>query len=144
MYWPFYFKFVPIHATKTYRGSGGTPSFIFNLGIRWRWKVNFTSQLHIAKDTGWAPEPTWKIFEKIKPLIPEGIFFCLYSLVFYASSILLCLHCPPFCLFVFTTHNTNIQAAGGIRTRNLSKRSAADPRLRPFSNWNSNPAPSSS
>ena len=29
-------------------------------------------------------------------------------------------------------HNTNINAPGGIRTRNPSKRSAADPRLRPI------------
>jgi hypothetical protein len=34
------------------------------------------------------------------------------------------------------THNTNIHASGGIRTRNPSKRSAADPHLRPLGNWN--------
>ena len=38
-----------------------------------------------------------------------------------------------------TTHNTqqqtDIHAPGGIRTHNPSKRSAADPRLRPRGNW---------
>jgi hypothetical protein len=33
------------------------------------------------------------------------------------------------------SHNTNIHAPGGIRTRNTSKRSAADPRLRPLGRW---------
>jgi hypothetical protein len=32
-------------------------------------------------------------------------------------------------------HNTNIHATGGIRTRNPSKRTAADPRLRPRGHW---------
>jgi hypothetical protein len=35
----------------------------------------------------------------------------------------------------FLQHNTNIQAPGGIRTHNPSKRAAADPRLRPRSHW---------
>jgi hypothetical protein len=36
-----------------------------------------------------------------------------------------------------TTHitQTNIRAPGGIRTHNLSKRAAADPRLRPRGHW---------
>ena len=38
-----------------------------------------------------------------------------------------------------TTHNTqqqtDIHAAGGIRTHNLSMRAAADPRLRPLGHW---------
>jgi hypothetical protein len=34
-----------------------------------------------------------------------------------------------------TTHNTNTHAPGGIRILNTSKRSAADPRLRPLCRW---------
>jgi hypothetical protein len=34
------------------------------------------------------------------------------------------------------SQQTDIHAAGGIRTRNLSKRSAADPSLRPPGHWN--------
>ena len=34
-----------------------------------------------------------------------------------------------------TTLTTDIHAPGGIRTRNSSKRSAADPRLRPLGHW---------
>ena len=38
--------------------------------------------------------------------------------------------CPDSAIFPFVfTYNTNIQAPGGIRTRNPSKRSTADPRL---------------
>jgi len=33
------------------------------------------------------------------------------------------------------SQQTNIHASGGIRTRNLGKRAAADPRLRPRGNW---------
>jgi hypothetical protein len=33
------------------------------------------------------------------------------------------------------TDSTNIHASGGIQTRNPTKRSAADPRLRPFEYW---------
>ena len=36
---------------------------------------------------------------------------------------------------LYNTHNTNIHAPGGIRTRNPSKRSAADTRLTPFGHW---------
>ena len=42
------------------------------------------------------------------------------------------------CLLPFTVQHTqhkNIYAPGGIRTRNPSKRSAADPRLRPLGHW---------
>jgi len=38
-------------------------------------------------------------------------------------------------LTTHNTHKTNIPAASGIRTRNLSKRAAADPRLRPRGHW---------
>ena len=64
---------------------------------------------------------------------PTGIF--LYSLVLCTSSVLLSLSLLPCILpFVFT-YNTQHKrpCAGGIRTRNPSKRSAADPRLRTLS-----------
>lgn len=55
----------------------------------------------------------------------SGILFCilLYSVLlpyWFLWSWVSCI-----CLFVFT-HNTNIQAPGGIRTQNPGKRSAAD------------------
>jgi hypothetical protein len=37
--------------------------------------------------------------------------------------------------FVLTIQHTNIHALGGIRTRNPSKRSVTDPRLRPLDHW---------
>jgi hypothetical protein len=44
-----------------------------------------------------------------------------------------CLDCPGLFLCLYsTTHNTNIHVPGGVRARNPSKRSAADPRLRPL------------
>jgi hypothetical protein len=52
-------------------------------------------------------------------------------------SVLLCPDCPGLCLLsiLYNTHNTNIHAPGGIRTHNPSKRSAANPRLRPLCHW---------
>ena len=50
-------------------------------------------------------------------LCPDGLGFYLFSLLYN------------------NTHNTNIHAAGGIRNRNPSKRSAADPRLKPRDHW---------
>ena len=41
---------------------------------------------------------------------------------------------PGFCLYC-TTHNTNIHAPGGIRTRNPSKRASVDRRLKPLGHW---------
>ena len=60
---------------------------------------------------------------------PQG-FFCTLSL-------LLCPNCPGYCLLslLYNTHNTNIHAPGGIRSRNPSKRSASDPRLRTLVHW---------
>ena len=57
--------------------------------------------------------------------------FCLFLCIL---SIFLRPNCPGFYLLsvLYNTHNTNIHALGGIRTRNPSKRSAADPRLKPF------------
>ena len=49
----------------------------------------------------------------------------------------LCLDFPGFAfsLLLYSTQNTNIHATGGIRTRNASKRWAADPRLRRLGYW---------
>ena len=58
---------------------------------------------------------------------PHRDFFLLLYLYCFvlALSFVLC----PF------LYNTNIHAPGGIRTRNPSNRSAADPRLRPLDHW---------
>jgi hypothetical protein len=48
----------------------------------------------------------------------------------------LCLDCLASCLLsLLISYNTNTHAPGRIRTRNPSKRSAADPRLRPLGHW---------
>jgi hypothetical protein len=63
---------------------------------------------------------------------PGGIFSILFYCVCTSSVLVPYLDYPAFCLLsLLTTHNTNIHAPGEIRTRNSSKRSAADPRLRP-------------
>ena len=68
---------------------------------------------------------------------PAGFLFFwipLYSVLY--PYFVLCLDCPPFCLLSFPiTHNTNIHASGGIRTRKPSNRTAVDPRLRPLGHW---------
>ena len=67
------------------------------------------------------------------------LFFVLHLYYFF---------CPDFpgCLLSFlsllcNSHNTNIHAPGGIRTRNPSKQSAADPHLGPLGHWDSIPGP---
>ena len=65
---------------------------------------------------------------------PAGLF--LSSCTLYSIRTYFCLDYSAFCLlFLFTTHNTNIHAFGGVQTRNSSKRSAADPRLRRLGHW---------
>ena len=75
---------------------------------------------------------------------PGAIF--LYSFVVCTLSVIVSLSCLscilPFCLLP-ATHSTNIHTPGGIQTRNTSKRSAADPRLRQLGHWDSIPGPSS-
>ena len=67
---------------------------------------------------------------------PVGFFYILLYSVCTSFYLFLCFHCPSFCFLpLLTTDNTNIHAPGGIRTRNPSKRSAADPRLRPLGHW---------
>ena len=63
---------------------------------------------------------------------PAGIFFSLYFICTSLSWL------SSLCLFplVYYTHNTYIHATGGIRTRNPSKRSAANPHVRPLGHCN--------
>ena len=58
-------------------------------------------------------------------------FFCS---LYFICSLLLCPDCPgfDFCPLLYNTHNTNIHAPGGVRTRNPSMRAATYPRLRPL------------
>ena len=56
------------------------------------------------------------------------------SLVLYTSSVLLCSGFA-FCPLLYSPHDTNIHVPNEFQTRNPSKRSAADPRLRPFGHW---------
>jgi hypothetical protein len=73
-----------------------------------------------------------------EPTIPDraatGIgnffFYSLYSICTSSSLSSLCL--LP---LLHNTHNTNIHVPSWIRTRDPSKRSAADPRLRPHGHW---------
>ena len=65
-----------------------------------------------------------------------GIFVLVFfSFVLSFWSILYLYLLCPYVTNSSTTHNTNIHAPGGIPTRNPSKRSAADPRLRPLGHW---------
>ena len=63
-------------------------------------------------------------------MLPVEFFFvlCLYFIHTSLSWL------SWLCLFSLL-YNTNIHASGGIRTRNRSKRSATDPRLRPLGHW---------
>ena len=72
-------------------------------------------------------------FEKNPQRRHWGFFFVL-SLYFVCTSLSwfswLCL-----LSLLYNTYNTNSHAPGGIRTRNPSKRSAVDTRLRPLGHW---------
>ena len=61
-------------------------------------------------------------------------FFCSLFVLYPYFFVLIIL---AFCLLslLCNTRNTNIHAPDGIRSRNLSKRSAADPHLRPLGHW---------
>ena len=65
----------------------------------------------------------WKI-----PLTPSFFFLSVLHLHYFFVLIVLAVH------FVLTVQHTQHKhpCPGGIRTRNVSKRSAADPRLRPL------------
>ena len=82
-----------------------------------------------------------------KYLASTGICLCSFFLSFSLSflSIVYLYNFCPHVIYSSTTHNTNIHSPGRIQTRNPSKRSASDPRLRPLGNRkrNSIPEPSS-
>ena len=63
------------------------------------------------------------------PMPPAGYFFALCTL-----AVLLCPDCPGF-VFCLLLYKTNIHGPGGVRTRNLSKRAASDPRRGPLGHW---------
>ena len=75
---------------------------------------------------------------------PGSDFLSLSVFALYLFFFVLIVLALPFVLTV-NTHNSNIHAPSGIRTRNPSKRSAADTRLRPLGYWDrhSIPGPSS-
>ena len=74
--------------------------------------------------------------QKQTSMTSAGFFFVLCIL-----SVLLRLVCPwfPLLSLLYNTHHTNIHVSGGIRTRNPSKREAADPRLTPLGYSNRHP-----
>ena len=63
-------------------------------------------------------------------------FLCVFVYSLHHPYLCLCRDCPAFCL-LSVLHNTQQKGLcpGGIRTRNPSKRSAANPRLRPLGYW---------
>ena len=77
--------------------------------------------------------------ERVQKFSPTPKFFFALSCTLFILHpyLVLAVDSPASCLLSLpTTHNTNIPAPGGIRTRNPSKRPAADPRLRPLGHWN--------
>ena len=81
-------------------------------------------------------EPAMASDTRLKQL---GHFFFLLSFFFFCTLSLHISLSRLSCILLFsglTTHNINIHAPNRFRTRNLSKRSAADPRLRPLGPWN--------
>jgi hypothetical protein len=69
-------------------------------------------------------------------MLSAGFFFCFFllvlctSYVIVSSFVLIVLHFAF--LSVLASHNTNIDAPGGIQARNPSKRANANRRLRPL------------
>ena len=62
----------------------------------------------------------------------DFFYFLVLSLYFiHTCFFVLTVLASTFCLLLYKTH-TNTHSSGGIRTRNTSRRSAADPRLRPL------------
>ena len=81
--------------------------------------------------------------KKVVPLCPPQIshgptgdlFLFSLSLLYLCCFFLIVLALP---FVLCNAHDTNIHAPDGIRTRNPSKRAAADPRLRPLGHRGSN------
>ena len=83
---------------------------------------------------GAATYTTQNKHTRIEKHARSEIFFSILLYSVLHPCFFLCIDCPAFCLLSFF-YNTNICAPGGIRTRNSSMRSAADPRLRYLGRW---------
>ena len=68
-------------------------------------------------------------------MFPVGFFVSLSVLLSVLVSFVLTVLAFAFLSLLFNTHDTNIHIPGRIRTRNPSKRSTVDPRLRPLGRW---------
>ena len=79
----------------------------------------------------WAP---WSVRTGAENLTSNENIFVLSFVLCPYFNVLRVLSCALCCL-VYKIHNTNIRVPGGIRTRNPSKRSTADARLRPLGQW---------
>ena len=89
-----------------------------------------------TRDRPVAETSTWQyttLTTDRHPCARRDFFFSVLHLYYYFVLIVLAV---SFVLTVKHTQQTNIHAPGGIQTRNPSKRSAADPRLRPPGHWN--------
>ena len=138
---------------KSQRFSRGIALLFVKLGTRWRWVVNSTPRTALPQGMrsfnnftrtrvgpragldGCRKSRPYRVFFPF-PLFPFDPFCTSKSLrpsSCHLRSILLSLYNKP---------NTNIHALGGIRTRNPSKRAAADPR-RPLGSASSILRPSS-
>ena len=92
-----------------------------------------TSVIYYKSTPRHIPEESWfhshgggSLEWRKKSLALTGIFcFCSLCTLSVLRSLSL----------LYDTHNTNIQAPGGIRTRNPRKRSAADFRIGPLGHW---------
>ena len=104
--------------------------WIFGGGGLWRYSSTHSLTL-VLHGGGWLT-PRLGHFTPGGKSRPYRDFFVLCT----SSVLLLCRDCPgcAFCPYC-ATHNTNIHPPAGIRTHNPSKRSAADPRLRPLGHW---------
>jgi hypothetical protein len=135
-------KVCPRTGYEGLEGSRGTVLLysFFNLGAGlgvggWR---HSPAALPLGKRPGaqlyrrWSPGPVLRGGENLGPIT----IFCtllhsvLHPYLFLYPNVL---HFA-FCVLL-TTRNTNIHAPGGIRTRNPSRRSAANRRLRPLGHW---------
>jgi hypothetical protein len=82
----------------------------------------------IVQKAGWAPGPVLKSDH-------AGTFFIIMCSVLHPY-LCLCLDCPACCLSPLTVqHNTNMHDSRQDSNPPLSKRSTADPRLRPLGPW---------
>jgi hypothetical protein len=82
----------------------------------------------IVQDAGWASKLVWIGAENLALTMVLFIFFLILYFIRTWFFVFIVLHVAFFSLL--TTHNTNTHALGGIQTRDPSKRSAVDPRLR--------------